>query len=62
MSFKRKFEDQQKQRNLVAKYNKHRGGPHVKSHKAQRTAIRKNIRCELEDLLEDEYDLEVSYR
>lgn len=63
MSFKRKIEDTQiKQRNFVAKNNKHRGGAHIKSHKAQRTAVRKNIRCEIEDLLDDEFDLETATR
>lgn len=62
MSYKRRAEDRLKQRNLVAKHNKLRGGVHQKSHKAQRVAVRKNIRTEIEDLLEDDYDLDVIYR
>ena len=63
MSFKRRLEDQQiNQRNFVAKNNKHRGGPHVKTHKAHRTALKRTIRCEFEDLFSDDLDLSVITR
>lgn len=46
-----------KRRNLVAKNSYQHGGPHEKSHKAQRTAAKKNLKAQFTDLLEDSCEL-----
>lgn len=50
MSFKRRQEDSQKQRNYVAKYSGlHRAGSHRKSHKAIRTNEKQQFKQSLQN-------------
>lgn len=61
MSYNTRVEDSKRMkiRNLVAKNDYNRGsGPHGKSQKAKRTAVRQKLRTNLDELLADELELD----
>ena len=64
MSYKSHNEDMKrgkiKVNNFVAKHDHNKGsGPHMKPYKARRTAVKRCLKCDLESIMNDEYDMDI---